>query len=523
MADLYIRRFFVKIIGVSLLSMFLGNLLSINIGSTFFVDNSYAVFQAKNGKLPSPPPKDISSLYGEATKASSGVFSEGFISRTIIFLIYLCLYLRFRPLSIYVKTGDSSKKEQARKVFETFFPSLFLAFLALYFFEAVDYLIKAGFQDFFRMVIVYRGFSLVFSCYCAFLILEPLLFMHVAKRMYADEDLFLEKKHIPITIYTRLALMVIFLIVVPFVVIAWNIYNDYFLIYMYKYLCWCMITISLALAIGNMEILYKSIQEPLDGIGKKMGLLASGKFDVKTSVYMNDEIGVLKKNFNIMVDQLRQREEILETFGRYVSIEIARKLVEEKKIDLGGEEIEATVLFCDIRSFTTMSEKMDPGRVVAFLNQYFSFITEPILENRGIINKFIGDAVMAIFTPILGSEKHADDALLTVLGMRKKLEEFNAKKLTDHPIRFGVGLNTGRLIAGNIGTQKRLEYTVIGDVVNISSRIEGQTKNLETDILISKATFDALSPTLRNSLKTEESQPIRLKGKEIPVVLYKIL
>ncbi len=234
----------------------------------------------------------------------------------------------------------------------------------------------------------------------------------------------------------------------------------------------------------------------------------------------NDGIGELKAYFNDMVEGLAERERLKDTFGRYVSVEVAKRLMESGAISLGGESIEATVLFSDIRDFTPMSEAMPPQELVRFLNSYFSHVTVPIAEHRGMINKFIGDAVMAVFAPQFGSSAHVDDAVRAALGMREKLATFNALEKKD--VRFGVGVHVGGLVAGNIGTEKRLEYTVIGDTVNIASRIESQNKEQGSVILISEAAYERLSPALKGSLKAERRDAVRLKGKEKPMALYAI-
>ena len=222
-----------------------------------------------------------------------------------------------------------------------------------------------------------------------------------------------------------------------------------------------------------------------------------------------------------MVDGLAERERLKDTFGRYVSVEVAKRLVETGAVSLGGESIEATILFSDIRDFTAMSEKMPPQELVAFLNEYFSYVPGTITAHNGMINKFIGDAIMAVFAPQFGSKDHVDDALRAALGMRAKLAELNARGGPE--IRFGVGLHTGTLVAGNIGTEKRLEYTVIGDTVNVASRIESHNKDLGSVILVSSAVYERLSPALRDSVRGERCDNVKVKGRERALVLYKVL
>ena len=252
-----------------------------------------------------------------------------------------------------------------------------------------------------------------------------------------------------------------------------------------------------------------------------MTRVAKGDYSAKTSVLDDDEIGEIKAGFNEMVDGLAERERLRDTFGRYVSVEVAKRLVETGAVSLGGESIEATILFSDIRDFTAMSERMPPQELVAFLNEYFSYVTAPISTHNGMINKFIGDAVMAVFAPQFGSKNHVDDAMRAALGMREKLAELNARGGPE--IRFGVGLHTGTLVAGNIGTEKRLEYTVIGDTVNVASRIESQNRDLGSVILISAAVHERLSPALRATVRSERCDNVKVKGRVQSLVLYKVL
>ncbi|HNW43681.1 MAG TPA: adenylate/guanylate cyclase domain-containing protein [Elusimicrobiales bacterium] len=273
----------------------------------------------------------------------------------------------------------------------------------------------------------------------------------------------------------------------------------------------------------GMRFMLESVQRPLDGLVAKMGRIAAGDHDVKSRIYFNDEIARVKSGFNAMVDGLREREAIKETFGRYMSIEIARQLLRDGKVRLGGEEVDAAVMFCDIRNFTPISERMTPAQVVAFLNDYFSYITPPIGARNGVINKFIGDAVMAIFTPRFGSADYAADAVHAALGMRAALAAYNASGKGPGAVRFGIGVQTGKLIAGNIGTTARLEYTFIGDTVNIASRLEGKNKDFGSDILVTRNVLDRIGPAAADELRFESVGYVGLKGKAEPLELFKAL
>jgi len=278
-----------------------------------------------------------------------------------------------------------------------------------------------------------------------------------------------------------------------------------------------MCAITLVLGLG---VVFYGIQRPLDGLIDRMRLLASGDYS-KTRIYFSDEVARLKAGFNDMADGLKEREELQDTFGKYLSIEIARELIHNKKVNLGGEDMEAAVMFCDIRNFTPLSETMSASALVGFLNDYFHYITPPINEHNGVINKFIGDAVMAIYTPLLGSSDYAGDAVRAAAGMRRALAEYNASGKAPGKVEFGIGIHSGKLVAGNIGTAMRLEYTFIGDTVNVASRLESRTKDYGTDIIVSGEVLAKAGASL-DGFKFESLGLATLKGKRNQVEIYKL-
>jgi len=366
-------------------------------------------------------------------------------------------------------------------------------------------------------------FYTYYSIYFTILYLEPFLVLKNAHRFYDEETLYKPKKRFVFGIRARLFFAMINLNMIPMCFIAFMSLSPSIDPELARKYSLAAIAVSMIYSMGYIDLVYKSIQRPIISLIDKMEKLAAGDFTVKSRVLSDDEIGKLKYNFNQMVDGLAERERLKETFGKYVSIEIAKHLMDTKKIILGGQDIHATVLFSDIRNFTAMSEKMTPEEVVNFLNEYFSFVVEPVSQNHGVINKFIGDAVMAIYSPHLGSDRHAEDSIKSAIGMRQKLAEFNAQKKVPQDVRFGIGIHTGILVAGNIGTKDRLEYTVVGDTVNVASRIESETKTFKNDILISEDVFEALDESFKATIKFEKCQPVSVKGKEKPLMLYKLL
>jgi class 3 adenylate cyclase len=339
--------------------------------------------------------------------------------------------------------------------------------------------------------------------------------------LYCREELSCLRPGFSIPVYIKISTMVTGFAILPFLLIylaffnrvPWDAFSGELTM---------MLFISSALLLNGLSSIYSGVQLPLNGLIDKMRRVAAGDY-VKTRIYFSDEVGNLKAGFNDMVDGLKEREELQDTFGKYLSIEIARELIHNKKVNLGGEDMEAAVMFCDIRNFTPLSETMSASDLVDFLNHYFRYITPPITENNGVINKFLGDAVMAIYTPMLGSSDYAADAVRTAAAMRQALAEFNASGIAPDKVEFGIGIHCGKLVAGNIGTLARLEYTFIGDTVNIASRLESKTKELNTDIIVSAAAMEKARGSLGGGIKFEPLGKVPLKGKAETQEIYKVV
>ncbi len=221
---------------------------------------------------------------------------------------------------------------------------------------------------------------------------------------------------------------------------------------------------------------------------------------------------------------------IRKVFSSYVTEKVMRELIKNPEMaKLGGERREITVLFSDIRGFTSLSEKMAPERVVEILNEYFSAITEVIFKWEGTLDKFIGDAVMAFWGAPLPQEDHAEKAILCAIEMIKTTRKLNETWQNKNwpPIRIGVGINSGEALVGNIGAEgKKKEYTVIGDTVNLASRLEGLNKQYNSEIIFSEYTLKKLKKDFLKNLKEKAKllylDEVKVKGKEVPVKIYKL-
>ena len=222
----------------------------------------------------------------------------------------------------------------------------------------------------------------------------------------------------------------------------------------------------------------------------------------------------------------RERARLRQLFGRYVSDAVAEKLVASgKPPDLGGEALAVTVLFADVRNFTTLSERLSPHQVVEMLNAYFTRVCEPILEQGGCVDKFIGDAVMAVFGSPVAQPDHARRAVQAALAMAEMAGEFRAwmaARFADQGLpdfHIGIGLHTGEVVVGSIGSPKRLDFTAIGDTVNTASRLEGLTKELGWAIVASSSTVAAAGP----GVATRGQQQIKVKGRREPVEVFEVM
>ncbi len=237
-------------------------------------------------------------------------------------------------------------------------------------------------------------------------------------------------------------------------------------------------------------------------------------------IHTGDELEDLATGFNTMVDGLKERDKLRSTFGKYMTQTVMEHLM-SGKVQLGGETLTVTVLFSDIRSFTTISEEMnDPQALVGLLNEYFTEMVGIVIQEDGVVDKYIGDAIMAVFGAPVGKHDDAERAVRAAVRMRVALAHLNErlKKRGIKPLRTGIGIHTGQVVAGNIGSEARMEYTVIGDAVNVASRLESNTKELGVDVLISGSTYEVV----KDMCVAEPIREIHVKGRVEPVMTYEL-
>ena len=246
----------------------------------------------------------------------------------------------------------------------------------------------------------------------------------------------------------------------------------------------------------------------------------STSVNISVSPLLNDQnepIGSV-----VAMEDLSNLDKLKSTFKKYVSKQIVDQLLEnDDMLNLGGQEQEATILFSDIRGFTSMSETMAPNEVVETLNDYFNLMIEIIFKYNGTLDKIIGDALMVIYGAPNSTEKDTENAVLTAIEMQEKLIEFNQQRIIHSklPITIGIGINRGKVISGNIGSRQQMNFTVIGDSVNLASRLCSVAKSDE--IIVSDAVWKQIKTN--KVFKNRKLHPVKVKGKVKPIEIKEIL
>jgi len=286
------------------------------------------------------------------------------------------------------------------------------------------------------------------------------------------------------------------------------------------YLVLALLGLAISAAVGIW--IARGISKPVLQLAEGARKIGEGDYQHRVNVSQPDEMGLLAASFNHMSKGLAERDQVRDLLGKVVSPSVAAELL-RKDVTLGGEEREVSVLFSDVRSFTTMCEALPPQEVLGILNRYFTRMSALVEAHGGVVDKYVGDAIMALFGAPLANPDDADRAMETALEMCEALDELNSQQqVRGHPaINVGIGINTDIVIAGNMGSQTRLNYTVIGDGVNLASRLEGLTKTPEyaTRIIISKTTL----AKAKGRYQTRSLGEVAVKGKQKPTEIYALL
>ncbi len=286
------------------------------------------------------------------------------------------------------------------------------------------------------------------------------------------------------------------------------------------YLVVALLGLAISAALGIW--IARGVSKPVLQLAAGAREIAAGDYQYRVEVKSEDEIGSLAASFNHMSEGLAERDRVRDLLGKVVSPEVAAELL-RNGVALGGEEREVTVLFSDLRSFTSLSEELSPQEMLGILNHYFSRMSAIVEKHGGVVDKYVGDALMALFGAPLAKPDDADRALQTALEMTEALDELNRQwhERGLPAIGVGIGINTDIVVAGNMGSETRLNYTVIGDGVNLASRLEGLTKTPEyaTRIIISAATL----AKAREQYRTRRLGEVAVKGKQKPTEIFALL
>ena len=277
--------------------------------------------------------------------------------------------------------------------------------------------------------------------------------------------------------------------------------------------------LGLLLAIVGAVVAAGNVTQPVLAIADAASRIEKGEFEQQIQTRRRDEIGRMAQSFNHMARGLAEKERVRNLLGKVVSPAIAEELM-RSEIDLGGEEREVTILFSDVRSFTSLCEGRSPRDILELLNLYLTEVSTTISDRGGVVDKYIGDAVMALFgAPVTGSDDPSQ-AVRAARDMIAAVDRLNPEVQKDGwpELEIGVGINTDIVVAGNMGSIERLNYTVIGDGVNLAARLEGLTKVYGLPILVTEMTANGCP-----DLRFRELDRVRVKGKSEPVALYEPL
>lgn len=276
---------------------------------------------------------------------------------------------------------------------------------------------------------------------------------------------------------------------------------------------------GLAVSLTGCLLVTRHATGPLRDLTVLVAELTPERYSHRALPVSSDEVGRLSAAVNLMLGGLEERDFIKDAFSRYVTRQVS-DVVLQGGLELGGELLTATILMSDIRGFTELSERLPPRQVVRMLNRYFTEMVEECMEQGGLIDKFIGDAIMVVFgAPVrLPPEASARAAARAALGMQRRLARLNAALQAEGlpPLSIGIGIHTGEAIAGNIGAPQRIDYTLIGDSVNTTARIESACKDVGHDLLIS----DKTRALLGDAAVVGEPVTVQLKGKSRPSEIF---
>jgi adenylate cyclase len=270
---------------------------------------------------------------------------------------------------------------------------------------------------------------------------------------------------------------------------------------------------AIAVTVGLLAVSLaaRATSDPVDAVRTALEQIQRGDFDARVPVYDGTQIGRLQLGFNRMAEGLAERERIRDTFGSYVDPAVAERILEEG-VELAGEEVEVTIMFLDIRGFTAFAEQTDAREVVATVNGLFERVIPVVHEHGGRVDTFVGDGLLGVFGAPRRLPNHADAAVAAAVEIAELVESGEAGEL-----RVGVGLNSGTVIAGNVGGAGRVEFSVIGDPVNVAARVQAATRETEDIVLLTESTRELLG---EERPELTERTGVTLRGRSEAMTLY---
>lgn len=277
------------------------------------------------------------------------------------------------------------------------------------------------------------------------------------------------------------------------------------------------LAISVAMICIALVFLPGSLTEPIVALVRATDRVAAGDLDVRVPVTTDDEAGVLTDRFNAMVAGLRDRERVRETFGRFVNPKVADRLL-RGEIDPGGRVMTATILFTDITGFTEISERLAPKDTIALLNDYLALVVPAIQAEHGVINNFMGDGVFAAFNVPLADPDHAAHAVRAALAIQRRLAGRRFGPGDGVALRTRIGITTGPVVDGTVGTPTRQSHAILGDTVNLAARLEEKNRELGTNILVCSDTRDLAG----DEFAFHDQRLITIRGRREAVHAYSI-
>ena len=451
-------------------------------------------------------------------------------------LNYLGSYFLYKPIdNIFIHGGDTEKaKKRINRL--TWYSTVWIFFLGSLFVVIIVvplFLFPAAFSDsevfsVDKMPLIFKLFAIppiffinaLLPSFITYFLINDFILDLKAKVFLQFQILYpAGKKRIGLTLFFVFIILIVFpaLLVILELTVAVEIEDKYPGFTSLSPLE-TTLTDRLVVLIGMILaviLLTRSFTKPIYSLLKNMNKVRELDYSTQAPIITEDEIGMLTQEFNKMVKGLKEREFIKDTFGKYVTKEVAT-LILDKKINVEGEDRLCTILVTDIANYTTISEELTPKEIVLMLNEYFSVLVNIIQNHKGIVNEFVGDAVFAMFNVPLDDPDHAVNAINAALAIEKITTTRKFGK--NRQLTTRIGINTGAVVAGNIGSPDRLKYGVVGDEVNVAARLEQLNKQYGTHMLVGENTYDIA----KNHFNFIQLGNVQLKGKKKTINVYKV-